>query len=290
MKICIETLEGYVRECCTKTRQECFVWLEKHHGFEVIGSGDERFAIRLGVVPIVGVCHIDTVLADVAYKYNKANQTVSSTELDDRLGLACWLYLSDCHNISPTIVCCDNEEVGQSTGDYAADYIREHNIPCNWIIELDRRGTDVVSYDYSCPLWDNLLGQFFLAVGQGSFSDVSRMEALGVKGCNVAIGYYSEHTKRCHAKLDETADQLERVCAMIDSLAALKMVWKEDSAPEPPFEFYRDSYRYPNADEQCACCFDYFDSRDLDNYLGSRCCYDCIEDIKTEQSASGYTR
>ena len=248
----VSTLEPIVRECCTKSTDEVFSWLIEEHGFTQIGTKEDRFLIRIGTIPVVGVCHLDTVLDDTSYEYHQDSGLVVSSELDDRLGLASLLLLSTRFNF--TIVCCDNEEVGRSTANFAARHIEEEAIACNWIFELDRRGMDVVSYDYSEPMWDAMLQEAFGTLGYGSFSDICKMESLGVKGFNAAIGYHNEHSWHCHADLNDTCIRIEQVAGFLDKIAYVKL----PHTPSP-----RKYSNYPAGNSSLS---DYYGYDDGDDY------------------------
>ena len=261
----IEDLAKVTEDCCTKSTDDAFAALESLQHFQIIGSGDDRFAIRVGSVPIVAVCHLDTVLGNTSWHCDTKTNVVTSSELDDRLGLACLLLLATIHDF--TIVCCDHEEVGRSTADVAADYIQEHGIPCNWIFELDRRGVDVVSYDYSEPLWDGILANYFGEIGQGSFSDVCRMESLGVKAFNAGIGYHREHTMHCHANLNDTLERCHQVVAMVEDLANVRL--PHDSQMTPGYRDFAGTFEDL---EECQSCQQL---EECDQYDGMILCDDC---------------
>jgi len=271
----IDQLEVVTKAVCSISTDQTFETLKSSYGFQIVGTGADRFAIRIGTVPVVAVCHLDTVLGNTTYDYNESSNVVTCSELDDRLGLACLLLLATIHDF--TIVCCDHEEVGQSTADVAADYIKANGIACNWIFELDRRGLDVVSYDYSEPLWDGILETYFGEVGQGSFSDVCRMESLGVKALNAAIGYHREHTLQCHADLNDTLQRCTEMSDMLTDLAHVRLPHVQQLEPG-----YRDfgTVRDFGADhcDECQSCQSW---EECEEYMGMILCDDCWTTIKT---------
>ena len=214
----VRQIEPYTRWACTQSTDDLFAALEHKAGFIVHNPDDanyDRFAIRWGSLPILGVCHADTVLGEPQhYSYNRKTKTVISAELDDRLGLASHLLMASQWDY--TILVCDHEEVGNTTAADAVDTLSLSD--WNWIFELDRRGIDVVSYDYSDDTWDGLLGHYFKEVGWGSFSDIGELEALKAKAFNLGIGYHQEHSRKCHADLRDTVDQLMRLDRMLREL------------------------------------------------------------------------
>ncbi len=123
--------------------------------------------------------------------------------VDDRLGCAMALGMSDWADLLFT----DCEEQGRSTAAYfkaPRDY--------NWIVGLDRRGTDVVTYQYKDKEWLDSLGKHF-KVGFGSFSDIGYLEELGRSAVNVGIGYHNEHTRNAFWNPKETNAQLGQLWA-----------------------------------------------------------------------------
>ena len=123
--------------------------------------------------------------------------------VDDRLGCALALGCTSWADILFT----DCEEQGRSTAAYF-----QAPRAYNWIIGFDRRGTDVVTYDYDDKDWLDVLGDYF-TVGHGSFSDIGYLEKLGTACVNMGVGYYNEHTTSAFWKPQETEEQFNRLYA-----------------------------------------------------------------------------
>lgn len=139
---------------------------------------------------------------DVAIKQkNKLAKTLTGPVVDDRLGCALALGVSAWADVLWT----DGEEQGRSTARYF-DAPRDYN----FIIGFDRRGTDVVTYQYQDLDWINALKTSF-NVGQGTFSDIAVMDKLGVSAMNMGIGYYDEHTMKAYWNPQDTALQMRRL-------------------------------------------------------------------------------
>lgn len=133
---------------------------------------------------------------------NQAKQ-LTGPVVDDRLGAAMALGMSGWADLLFT----DCEEQGKSTAAYfkaPRDY--------NWIVGLDRRGTDVVTYQYKDKEWLSCLGKHF-KVGFGSWSDIGYLEGLGRSAVNVGIGYHNEHTRGAFWNPKETNAQLGQLWA-----------------------------------------------------------------------------
>ena len=161
---------------------------------------------------ILAVGHIDTV-TDFASKtsedrieaMNLAKYKQSGPQLDDRLGV--WALLSvlpDYMNFD--LLLTDDEEHGMSTaGEFETD--KEYN----WIFELDRRGEDVVLYQYGSKKWHKALDTAGFKRSRGSFSDIGYLDHLNVQAVNIGIGYHNEHTLKCDWDMDETRRQLNKL-------------------------------------------------------------------------------
>jgi len=171
-----------------------------------------RYAFKPGISatsPLV-VCHADTVVDGGfgPHNFKIKGDKVISIALDDRLGIAC--MVDAVTSKSPLGACamlvCDDEEIGQSTA-----RIFSEDIKPNWMVELDRRGDDVVAYEYDTPLLRSLLCSAGWVVGQGSFSDICYLGKLGVIGFNMGVGYHSEHSLGCHANLGDTRRQIAKL-------------------------------------------------------------------------------
>ncbi len=219
----MRSLKKMTRRLCTMSTDEVFDYVVTKHKFyrhydEVSGR---RFAYRPGKNPdsVMLVCHADTVLG-ATNVYHETRNVVHSPELDDRLGIACMLAfgnpLSSC-----AMLICDDEERGQSTADLFPSVFP--NAKPNWLVELDRRGTDAVTYDYGNETWHSLLESVGFDIGHGSFSDICYLDSLGVCGVNVGIGYDCEHTNNCHADLRDTISQIEKLQSLLNSFGKIRL-------------------------------------------------------------------
>lgn len=143
---------------------------------------------------VLAVAHLDYVLWS---KPTQKGNTIYCPQLDDRLGAWVIMHLLPSMGVEVDILLTDLEEKGLSTGEWF-----EPPKHYNWMFQFDRRGTDVVTYQYGR---EKLLRKNGFKVGFGAFSDISSMEHLGCAGFNFGVGYYEQHTKGCHAKLSDTA-------------------------------------------------------------------------------------
>lgn len=311
--ISIDLLQKYLHFLCVSSTDDVFTHLETI-GFTVhhATSKTKRYAVQQGSTinrPLV-VCHADTVLNSRAYKYDEPSGVVVSSELDDRLGIAIMLCLLLDH-VDVSCLVCDNEETGRTT---ATQFIRETKLKPVWMTEFDRRGTDVVCYDYETPILCSMLEHCGFNVGMGSFSDISSMESLGVIGFNVGVAYHREHSLKCHANLNHTLEQVEKWIVWFNWLSGVTLAHEERTWGRSSFGKYYGSsastVRYSSDDfldryenkildnprvddawdddlfddisglELCDQCGNYCDSETMCDYSGGTVCENCIVDLK----------
>ena len=217
----VKTFEKIVHQTCSQTVEDIFNDYPEEYGFERIEKHGkrQRYLYRPGIrdeSPLL-ICHADTVLSSPAYQYDSWTGVVTSSELDDRLGIAVLLAIiqssgKDCIHLSDcAILITDNEEIGQSTSALFAGDCKQNperfGKP-NWLMNFDRRGTDSVCYGYENDTFSSLLRHCGHTIGTGTCSDISRMESLGVSGVNVGIGYHGEHSLKCRAYLRDTLQSI----------------------------------------------------------------------------------
>ena len=224
---------------------------------------------------VLGVGHLDWV------KFNpqpiiKGTKVLQTPQLDDRLGVFVLLHiLPQLTNTPYDILLCDSEEIGQST----AQHFRPDK-EYNWIFEFDRRGTDVVTYDYSSPEWDYLFEQYGFELGYGSFSDISMLESiLKVKGVNIGTGYHKEHTNECYAELKDTLSNAKKFSKFLTDFADKK--YSHEPKPKHIYK-YANYYQYQSYHDEYDK-YDGYDWVDMDAeiYEGDifvRCSF-CMEDF-----------
>lgn len=174
---------------------------------------DEFYIYKDNGSDILAVAHLDYV---VHQQPTFKDGVVRCGQLDDRLGAWVILELLPTLGITTDILLTTNEEVGASTAhDFAYDWehtedMEFHKKQYNWLFEFDRRGTDIVMYDYETPELKTTMGNAGFKVGKGSFSDVCALEVLGCKAFNIGVGYHQEHTQNCYANLEDTFNQVAK--------------------------------------------------------------------------------
>ena len=159
---------------------------------------------------VLFVCHADV---SNGIKNNKHffidNKICFSPYLDDRLGLYTIMsYIPHTHaNMEYDILITTDEEIGASTAaDFAQDFPDKRY---NWIVEFDRKGTDVVSYQYKSTEFKQSLEEFF-KVGHGSCSDITYLSSLETMSFNCGIGYHNEHNVNCYMIVNEYISQITK--------------------------------------------------------------------------------
>lgn len=160
---------------------------------------------------VLAVAHLDVSpsvkhIADtVLYDAEADDDFLMSPALDDRLGVYVILDLLPEMGLVFDVLLTTDEEIGNSSaGKFVTD--KEYD----WIFQFDRRGTDVVMYDYETVNLSTLLMEMGFEVGAGSFSDICYLTHLGVAGFNFGVGYHLEHTENCYVNLSDTLEMVEK--------------------------------------------------------------------------------
>ena len=175
---------------------------------------------------VLAVGHLDTVTkgakdcywSDVAGSHS----IICSQELDDRLGVFVLIEILQRQlGLEFDLLLTDGEESGQST---AKHFVAPRQY--NWIFEFDRRGTDVVMYDYRDSESIALLELYGFEDGHGSFTDICELEHLGVKGFNFGVGYHRQHTEHCFANLFDTEAMICKFVRFFEGEKETHMPWE----------------------------------------------------------------
>jgi len=133
---------------------------------------------------ILFIAHLDTVLPPKFYKKNK--KRIYAAGLDDRLGCLTAFNLST--ELKTDLLLTDLEESAKTTArfhDYK-DY--------NWIVEFDRAGKDVVTYDMDSVEFRDALKAYW-KIGWGSFSDITSLIDIDTCCMNLGLGTKKSHSK-----------------------------------------------------------------------------------------------
>jgi hypothetical protein len=157
---------------------------------------------------ILAVAHLDTVVPHSDRLTNFCETAIGpvchSGALDDRLGAYIILELLPRLGITVDVLLSVGEESGQSTAEF---FDPPEGRQYNWMIEFDRKGTDVVMYEYEDYQTKRLVEDACtgISVRSGSFSDICYLNHLKVKGFNFGTGYDGVyHSVRGYAYLRDT--------------------------------------------------------------------------------------
>jgi hypothetical protein len=166
--------------------------------------------------PILGVCHLDTVHGHDRFEVVplKGDTVLYNSQLDDRLGAYVLLELLPQLGVKCDLLLTEGEETGRST---AKHFVPPEGKTYNWCFEFDRRGMDVVMYQYESKKMVKLLHRHKFKVGVGSSSDIAYLGHLGVKCFNFGTGYHEEHGADAHANLGETERMVKKFAAFANA-------------------------------------------------------------------------
>lgn len=190
---------------------------------------------------VLGVAHLDWVL----YReptISKNKHKVFCPQLDDRLGV--WVILDllpTLYGIKYDVLLTDSEECGRSTAKDFTNPPKDYN----WMFQFDRRGSDTVLYRYDSPENRKRLEGFGLKTGTGTYSDICKLDHLGVSGWNIGTGYFQEHSQACNADLKITRGNAHKFKDFF-------LAHKDEKIASPPYTErtyggYYSSSRYTSA-------------------------------------------
>ena len=190
--------------CSSKPSQ-----LAKKYGLEEQKTPGGSAWFKDNGASVLAIAHLDSrqpfLHFDVARL--KPDTLIYCPTLDDRLGayiILDWLQAAD---IKVDILLTDHEEKGRST---AGDFQFPAGKKYNWMFSFDRMGTDVVMYNYRDSLTASMLEKHGWKVGYGSYSCISELEDLGIKGFNFGTGYYNYHSEYAYASRNDIIANLRR--------------------------------------------------------------------------------
>jgi hypothetical protein len=175
---------------------------------------DEGYVYINNNSDVLVVAHADVCgqIEDVPFFFEHEINTPTLKEtrfyspyLDDRLGVWVVMELLKELRINVDVLITTGEEMEMST---AEAFVKDTAKTWNWIAEFDRRGDDVVMYQYKNKQMVNQLKKAGFRIGLGSFSDICYMEDLGIACFNVGVGYEEEHSTYCWGTLEVLLKQL----------------------------------------------------------------------------------
>lgn len=195
-----------IKSCMPYIKDICGMKIEDFHayGFSHTTEDNREFFFMDNNADVLAVAHLDTVQSENFCEFDAKTNRILSPVLDDRLGAFVLLeyFLQD---LDYDVLLTVDEEKGQSTA-------RHFNLgkKYNWMFSFDRRGNDVVMYQYDTPEMRELLAKHNFETGKGSYSDICELEHLGCKGFNFGIGYQNAHSLNAYADVDDVYNNVEK--------------------------------------------------------------------------------
>lgn len=204
-------------------------------GWKVFNGPDGKYWYLDRGSKVLGVGHLDTVQQKDRFIYlvdKNGQESIHCPKLDDRLGV--WVLVDHLFNeLHYDILLTENEEMGRST----ADYFKKHRY-YNWVFEFDRKGEDVVMYQYESPRTKKELEKHGFVVGSGSYSDISTLERLEVKCFNFGVGYHNPHSLDAFAKTSELLSMIGKFKGFFNANKNKKFWHRKKSEKQMAFKRY----------------------------------------------------
>lgn len=206
----------------------------------------EDYLYAVGDIPIALCAHMDTVFnkppEDIYYDREKGVMwSPNGLGADDRAGIYSIIKILN-DGYKPSVLFCADEEKGALGAELLVQDCKFPIAPINFIIELDRRGTnDCVFYDCCNEDFISYIEEAGFVESWGSFSDITEIcPAWGVAGVNLSIGYEHEHTTSEILRVGPMLDTIKKVEKILD-----RGEWPEFKYIHKPYNYYNMLYSYP---------------------------------------------
>ncbi len=184
----------------------------------------DDYIIAFGDIPVGLVAHMDTVHSTPVKQlyYDREENVMWSPQglgADDRAGVYGMVEILK-RNLRPTLILTTDEEKGGLGASKLIGDIKECPCELNFLIELDRRGSDdCVFYDCDNRDFETYIEGFGFKTSWGSFSDISYIApAWGLAATNLSIGYEDEHSKIETLNIDWMFNTIDKVCDILEKV------------------------------------------------------------------------
>jgi hypothetical protein len=253
-------------------RKRCYQRVDKFEGEHISTPVGPYIFIDNGA-DILAVAHLDTVLEPLMFI--RYPGFVTSPVLDDRLGVYIILDVLPTLGLKYDILLTTGEETCNSTAQYFTPP-RQYK----WMFEFDRRGTDVVLYQYENGETIDAVESIGAEIGIGSYTDLVDLDHLACVGFNWGCAYDLEHTYSCFVDLKDCKYMIDLFVEFYRAHKDIKFKCEVDHRYYKPNQ-YNDWESYRTYDwilEDCEWCGhpSYLQGIDVDG-ITARLCEDCIE-------------
>ena len=172
-------------------------------------TGENPYWFKDNGSEILGVAHLDTVCMDRHFIIAPitGETLVFSPAIDNRLGAYTIAHLLPSLGITCDILLTTHEEKCKSTAEL---FVHPEGKKYKWIFSFDRKGDDVVMYQFENKKCKSRLEKCGFEVGWGSYSDIAELDTLGCKAFNFGCGYEDYHTRRSFFSLNVFKSQVKK--------------------------------------------------------------------------------
>lgn len=282
-------INDFITYCCVKQNNLKKMLSDELNAYYKKVKNKSGFLYAKGNIPVMLVAHLDTVHQQQCTPnnifINCTNDIITSTVGiggDDRCGVYMIMEILKTTNLRPYILFVEDEEIG-SLG--AKEFVKRYNktnLSLNFIIELDRRGSeDSVYYDLDNIDFEDYINKFGFTTALGSFTDICVLcPNLDCAGVNLSCGYYKEHQNEHYVVFSEMYNNIQKVISILSYVKDDDYFeWKEDYNK---YYYNYTNYTSQNLDYACGYCgafrtgdFDedgiYICEHCADNYQLKRC-------------------
>ena len=173
--------------------------------YKKFGEGERCACLIQRNSPILMVAHVDTVLQVDGRAPVLDGNRLFHPGMDNRMGVYLGLEVIPAMNLHVDLLLTTDEEQGASTSALVRTRKRY-----KWIFSFDRKGDDVVCYQYDNPELYRILTDSGFSVGQGSYSCITEMEHMECCGINFGCGMADYHSDSAYCDLLQLTQQLQR--------------------------------------------------------------------------------